>query len=161
AEDLRRYQTGQLVGAHRYSLRQLLSRWLRRHRAAVSVAVVATVVLLALGGLALFRIVAAQHVAEAQRALAEQQRDRADKSRGEAEDLLGFMLGDLRDKLQPLGRLDLLDVVAKKVAAHYANPRHLSDAELATRARAQRDLGDVLELQGHADDALAQYRAAL
>ena len=33
ADDLRRFQTGQLVGAHRYSLRELLWRWVRRHRA--------------------------------------------------------------------------------------------------------------------------------
>jgi WD40 repeat protein len=39
AEDLRRFQTGQLVGRHAYSLRALLWRWIRRHRAVVAVAV--------------------------------------------------------------------------------------------------------------------------
>src|SRR5262249_4400098 len=38
--DLKRFQTGQLVAAHRYSRRELLSRWLRRHRTAVGVAAV-------------------------------------------------------------------------------------------------------------------------
>ncbi len=37
AADLRRFQTGQLVGAHRYSTWQLVRRWLRRHRTAVVV----------------------------------------------------------------------------------------------------------------------------
>ena len=32
ALDLRRFQAGQLVGAHRYSSRELVRRWLRRHR---------------------------------------------------------------------------------------------------------------------------------
>ena len=32
ADDLRRFTTGQLVAAHRYSARQMLARWLRRER---------------------------------------------------------------------------------------------------------------------------------
>jgi hypothetical protein len=40
AEDLRRFLTGQLVSAHRYSPGQLLRRWVRHHRAAVTVAAV-------------------------------------------------------------------------------------------------------------------------
>jgi len=32
AEDLRRFQTGQLVLSHRYTARELLARWARRHR---------------------------------------------------------------------------------------------------------------------------------
>jgi serine/threonine protein kinase len=38
ADDLKRFQTGQLVGAHQYSRGLLFRRWLRRNRAAVSVA---------------------------------------------------------------------------------------------------------------------------
>src|SRR5206468_4979595 len=36
-------------------------------------------------------------------------RDEARDQRREAEGLIGFMLGDLRDKLEPVGRLDVLD----------------------------------------------------
>jgi WD40 repeat protein len=49
AADLRRFQTGQLVGAHAYSAWQLTRRWLARHRGAVSVGA-AAFVLLAIGG---------------------------------------------------------------------------------------------------------------
>ena len=45
AEDLRRFETGQLVSVHEYSTAALVKRWMRRHRAAVSVAVVMVVVL--------------------------------------------------------------------------------------------------------------------
>ena len=38
-------------------------------------------------------------------------RDEARDQRREAEGLVGFMLGDLREKLEPLGRLDALDSV--------------------------------------------------
>jgi tetratricopeptide (TPR) repeat protein/tRNA A-37 threonylcarbamoyl transferase component Bud32 len=44
--DLLAFQTGGLVGAHTYSLSTLLARWLRRHRRAIGVALVA----LAVGG---------------------------------------------------------------------------------------------------------------
>lgn len=158
AGDLRRYQTGQLVGAHRYSLGQLLRRWLHRHRAALSVAGFATAVLLVLGVIGLQRILAAERLATRQRTLAQQ-------SRGEAEELLGFMLGDLRDKLTPLGRLDLLDGVAKKAVGYYGTMREdLTDSELEKRALAHRNVGDVLsELseQGHTARALKEYQAAL
>ena len=38
AEDVRRFQVGKLVHAHTYSIRELLWRWIRRHRAALAVA---------------------------------------------------------------------------------------------------------------------------
>jgi tetratricopeptide (TPR) repeat protein len=72
AEDLRRFQTGQLVGTHRYSPGELFRRWVRRHRAAVTVAGVALVVMIALGAFAVRRIVQARHDAEDERALAEE-----------------------------------------------------------------------------------------
>ena len=54
AEDLRRFQTGQLVRAHDYSMRQLAARWIGRHRALVAVAGVAAVVL---GGVGVYSVV--------------------------------------------------------------------------------------------------------
>ncbi len=65
AEDLHRYQAGQLVGAHRYSLRQLLRRWLRRHRTAVLVAVVAALALIGVGITSIRRIVEDERRVEA------------------------------------------------------------------------------------------------
>src|SRR5262249_30096877 len=49
ASELRRFQNGQLVSAHRYTPAQLVRRWLRRHRGAVAVASVAVVILAATG----------------------------------------------------------------------------------------------------------------
>jgi serine/threonine protein kinase/WD40 repeat protein len=46
AADLRQFLGGQLVTAHSYTRAQLLHRWLHRHRAAVSVAVIACLLLL-------------------------------------------------------------------------------------------------------------------
>jgi tetratricopeptide (TPR) repeat protein/tRNA A-37 threonylcarbamoyl transferase component Bud32 len=154
ADDLRRFQAGQLVGAHRYSPGQILARWVRRHRAAVIVAGVALAVLVTLGGVALQRIVRAQRAAEAQRAL-------ADTNRGDAEALLDFMMVDLNAKLKPVGRLDVLDDAAKKATAYYDRRNvALDDVELAKRALARRNLGDVLYAQGHSDQALRELRSS-
>lgn len=40
AADLRRFQTGQLVAAHHYTRRTLVKRWLRRHRALATLAMI-------------------------------------------------------------------------------------------------------------------------
>jgi WD40 repeat protein len=58
AVDLRRFLAGQLVAAHAYTSRELLGRWLRRHRAAVAVAAVALVVVATVAVVALRRVVA-------------------------------------------------------------------------------------------------------
>jgi WD40 repeat protein len=68
SEDLRRYQTGQLVGAHRYSARQLVRRWVRRHRGAVAVAAAAVIALAVGGTLAIQRVRAERDRAEQERA---------------------------------------------------------------------------------------------
>ena len=48
-----------------------------------------------------------------------QARDEARDQRREAEGLVGFMLGDLRQKLEPLGRLDTLDSVGARALGYY------------------------------------------
>jgi tetratricopeptide (TPR) repeat protein/tRNA A-37 threonylcarbamoyl transferase component Bud32 len=154
ADDLRQYQTGQLVGAHRYSLGQLARRWLRRHRAAVAVAAAAAVVLIAVSGVALRRVVHAETVAQSERRAAE--RDRAD-----AEELMGFMLGDLRAKLDPLGKLDLLDLVATKATAYYDRRPARTDHDRRARSLALENVGDVRLAQGRSTAALASYCDAL
>ena len=45
-------------------------------------------------------------------------RDAARDQRREAEGLIGFMLGDLRAKLEPIGRLDVLDAVGARALAY-------------------------------------------
>jgi hypothetical protein len=63
--DLRRYQTGQLVGAHRYGAGELVRRWVRKHRGAVAVATAAVIALAAGGTLAIRRIQNERDVAQA------------------------------------------------------------------------------------------------
>jgi eukaryotic-like serine/threonine-protein kinase len=65
AQDLRRFQTGQLVAAHRYSRRQLIWRFLVRHRGAAVVSLVAVVAIAAVGVFGLRRVWSERDRAEA------------------------------------------------------------------------------------------------
>ncbi len=47
--------------------------------------------------------------------------DDAENRRAQAEDLMGFMLGDFVEKLRPLGRLDLLDNVSARALAYLSS----------------------------------------
>ncbi len=71
AEDLKRYQTGQLVSAHDYSTMTLFKRWMWRNRAVVGFAAVALGLVAVLGAVAVNRIVEERNVARTQRAEAQ------------------------------------------------------------------------------------------
>jgi tetratricopeptide (TPR) repeat protein len=162
SEDLRRFQAGQLVGAHRYSRRQLLRRWLRRHRTAVIVATIAIAALIIVGVASIEGLMREQHRAEAERRRAETERGLAEQSRADAEELMQFMLGDLRDKLEPIGKLELLAPVANKATEYYRQrPDARDPASQRKRAMSLGYLADVQVAHGELPAALASYREAL
>lgn len=86
AEDLRRFQTGQIVGAHHYTRRQLLLRFVKRSKAPLSVAAIALAFLLTLGGFSVKRIVEERNRAQESEVFAQQQKTEAEKQRAEAQD---------------------------------------------------------------------------
>ncbi len=90
-------------------------------------------------------------------------RDEARDQRREAESLIGFMLGDLRSKLEPVGRLDVLDAVGARALAFYESQdkTSLSDDSLAQRSRALTLMGEIAAARGDLDGALRRYREAL
>lgn len=90
-------------------------------------------------------------------------RDEARDQRREAEGLIGFMLGDLRDKLEPVGRLDVLDSVGARALSYYEsqNKSDLSDDSLAQRSRALTLMGEMAQTRGDLNGALRRYREAM
>jgi tetratricopeptide (TPR) repeat protein len=91
-----------------------------------------------------------------------QARDSARDQRREAEGLVAFMLGDLKDKLEPIGRLDALDGVGSRVLAYYSkqDAASLSDAALLQRSRALSLTAQVAYLRGDFGTALRLYDQA-
>ena len=95
AEDLRRFQTGQLVGAHRYSSRELVRRWLRRHRGAAATGAIALLALAAFGVISVRRIATERDRARAQTVVANRERADARAARELSEQRLGDSLAEL------------------------------------------------------------------
>ncbi len=164
AEDLKRWQAGRLVEAHRYTSGDLLRRFLRRYRAPLLVAAAALVVLATLGGLGLRRIVAERARALAEQARAETARGHAEAQRTAAETLVGFILGDLRGRLERVGRLDTLAGVARAVNAYQdGSPAAEDAATLVRRSNVAGLAGDVafaIGDLGAADESYSRSRQA-
>ena len=82
-------------------------------------------------------------------------RREAERRQGQAEDLIGFMLEDLRPKLEKVGRLDLLDAVGDRALEHFeAVPEsELSPLELERRIEALRQVAEVRFAQGALEPA--------
>jgi len=69
--------------------------------------------------------------ANSQTVIAKHESQQANVLRQKAEDLLNFMLGDLRSQLEPIGKLDVLEGVGKKTLAYFTDletPNRFSEA---------------------------------
>ncbi len=104
AQDLKRFETGQLVGAHHYTVRELVRRWLRRHRVAVSITIAALVALIGFGVFSVQRIVYekrlandARDVANARRTNLLEERGRTELLAGRAGAALAYLVGAAED----------------------------------------------------------------
>jgi tetratricopeptide (TPR) repeat protein len=88
---------------------------------------------------------------------------RANDARDQADGLITFMLHNLRDKLRPIGRLDVLDDVAKKAKEYLDNlPKDLITASrLKQKIAMLVNLGEVQVGQGKLQDALEAYQQGL
>jgi len=130
------------------AIRAALDRQMRRRKVATRVAAASLAVLVLVGTLAV-----RERQARKTAALRQQQ----------AEGLIGYMLGDLRDKLEPVGRLEILDGVGAKALEYFAAVPvgELSDEELARRSQALYQLGDVRVRQGKLPEAIAPLEESL
>ncbi|HET9398913.1 MAG TPA: TIR domain-containing protein [Sphingomicrobium sp.] len=90
-------------------------------------------------------------------------RDTARDERREAESLVAFMLGELREELEPIGELDSLDKVGVRALAYYErqDKTGLTDEQLAQRSRALTLLGEIASSRVDLQGALARYREAM
>jgi len=128
----------------------LVRRWLHKHRAVVSIVVTAIVLVAAIGIVSLTRV-----LDERTRSAAAERDARA--RRAEAEQLLDFMLVDLRRSLEPVGKVDLLFGVASRARDYYTRSP-LADHHAVL---ARHNLGDVLDAQNDHAGALAEYADSL
>lgn len=148
AEDLRRWLAHQPIVARPPRPMYVAARFVRRHRWPV---IAASAALLALG-------------AAVTSALNEGREAR--RQRDQAEGLIEFMLGDLRQRLRPVGRLDVLDAVGTRVLSHYAADvaagglERLDADALGRRARALHLVGELAEQRGRLAEAAQGFDEA-
>jgi serine/threonine protein kinase len=112
ADELRRFLTGQLVEAHRYTTTQKIARFVRKHRAAVTIAAIAIVTIAVGSTLAIRKIVDQRDTARTERQIADIRREAAEK-------LIDRMLSDVKERLIQIGRLDLLANLGGQIRDYY------------------------------------------
>jgi len=152
AEDLEHYLAFEPVSARPTSATYRARKFVRRHRTGVAFAGTLFVVLLAV---AIGGVVQARRLSVANaRAIARQ---------AQAEELIDFMLGDLRKRLEPVGKLDLLDAVGTKALAYFAAvpESELSRDEQFRRATAVQELGSVRLAEGKLPDASRLFQQSI
>jgi tetratricopeptide (TPR) repeat protein len=86
-------------------------------------------------------------------------RNAAENRREHAENLVGYMVGDLRTKLDEVGRLDILEGMGSQVSEYLEtlDPEELTDESLTQQAQVWRQLGEVGREQGDLRRALEAF----
>jgi tetratricopeptide (TPR) repeat protein len=85
-------------------------------------------------------------------------RNEADLRRTQAEELIDFMLVELRSQLEPQGKLSLLDSVGEKAMQYFSALGSIgTEKELLMRAMALRQIGEVRFNQGQLEPALSAF----
>lgn len=129
-------------------LDQIIRRDLqRRQRRVTAITALSLSLTLVMGALTVFAFVA---------------QSEAERRKAEAEDLIEFMLVDLREGLEPVGRLNVLDAVGEKIVEYYARQPswQIGADELGRRSRAFHLLGRIAEDSGNLEAAERHFRAA-
>jgi serine/threonine-protein kinase len=167
-DDLRRHLQHEPVLARPPELGYRIQRFVTRNRLTCVSAAVVTVSLIlgiTISTLQAVRALKAEDQAKTERDIARsatraemQARSDAQRRQAQAEDLLGFMLGDFRTELTRIGRLGLLDTVGDKALAHFGSldPRDLTDTTLARHCRTLTHIGEIrLDQARYADASIA------
>ncbi len=127
----------------------------RAHRRMAVIASAAVAGLLVTSGLATYAFMAEKE--------ANRQRELAAFHQLQAEDLVGFMVGDLRERLEPIGRLDVLDAVGDEVMGYFSSqPTDSVDAAMALKqAMSLRQVGEIRVQQGRPAEGLESFTSAM
>ena len=163
ADDLRLHLENRPVSARPPDRAYLLGRAIRRNRLAFVLGSIALAALLAgvcVSTLFFLRERTARIQSESLRREAEAAHNAATSARGSAEDVISWTLSDLRHKLQPLGKLELLDDIGENTEAYYQKlpPVAQDTASQIRRASVFLLRGDVLIQRNALPKAMEFFR---
>jgi eukaryotic-like serine/threonine-protein kinase len=149
ADDLKRWRERRPVlamqGGKLYAMRCFINRY--RLASALGAATLAALI----AGL----IVASYGLQQAQIARAQ-----AETRREQAEGLVDYMLGDFAAKLEPIGKLDLIDGVANRALEYLQQANDADQSSAIHRAAALRTIGDVQTRRGQWPQARSTFALA-
>ena len=158
AMDIQRHLQNEPVSARPPTTAYRISRLVRRNR--FTVTAVGAVAFALIAG----TIASTTQAARAKRAehIANLERRKAIEERAKAEDLLGFMLGDLRVQVAKVGRLDVLESVGDKATAYFSSQKvdGLDDPSLARYSKALTQIGEIRVDQARYTDAATAFSEA-
>ena len=140
----------------------------RRARRMTAIAALALAVMIVTSVLAVAALISrhdaviAQQKAVVARQAAVVAQEAAQRRQKQAENLVGFMLGDLNDKLAQVSRLDIMQSVDDKAMAYFVSlpTSDVTDQALEQRAKALEKIGTIRSDQGDLPAALESYRAS-
>jgi serine/threonine protein kinase len=141
AEELRRFLTGNLVEAHRYTALQRVGRFVKKHRAAVTISAIAIVGFAVGGTLAVDRVVRERDRAEYENQIATTRKVAAER-------LIDYMFTHVQTQLTGIGRLDLMAGLGAEVKRYYDR---LSKIPGGMPADDERRMAEAIELIGRAE----------
>lgn len=89
-------------------------------------------------------------------------RREAERQRAAVQDLIEFMLTDLKDKLEGVGRLDALDAVNARIESYYEkqDPDRQSPESREWQARMELNMGGILRARDKPDAAMELFERA-
>jgi tetratricopeptide (TPR) repeat protein len=100
--------------------------------------------------------------AERAKVAADKAARQANVARNDAGKLINYMTTDLRDKLKPIGRLDLLDDVNRRVLDYYASLGNENNPDILSQwSVALANSGDIKKDRGDLPGALKSYNESL
>jgi tetratricopeptide (TPR) repeat protein len=159
ADDLERFLRHEPIRAKPVGAWGRLVRWARRNpsRATLTGTVAALLILVAVGA-----SVSAARLERARRAEMAQRLEAETRLR-QGERLIQFMLGDLADRLEPVGRLDLLDSTIAEVDKFYSGVplAEMTPESERNRANALLQFADIRSIQGRFPEAVAAFEKAI
>jgi serine/threonine protein kinase/tetratricopeptide (TPR) repeat protein len=157
ADEVRRFLTGQLVDAHRYTAVQRVARFVRRHRAAVVVSAIA------IAGFAVGGTISVRHIIAA-RDTAEREGQIANTRKVAAERLIDYMFSNMKARLGAIGRLDLMANLGTEVRRYYNTlskiPGGMPREDEIRMAEAIDLIGQAEHTSGKPDLALTTWKQA-
>jgi tetratricopeptide (TPR) repeat protein len=157
ADELRRFLTGQLVDAHRYTPWQKVGRFVKKHRGAVIVSTLAVLGFASGGTFAVRRIVDARDIARREEQIAVTRKQAAER-------LIDYMFSDMKKRLAEAGRLDMLAGLGTEVKRYYTllsgMPGGTPIEDELRMAEAITLIGIAEHTSGNPDQALATWREA-